>query len=151
MPVALVVGLGHPDRGDDAVGPLVAAALLDEGPTDMDVRTSQDPLRLPEMWDGRDLVVVVDAAVGAGPPGTVRRHDVTSAPLPILPASPGSTHGLSLPDVVELSRRTGRLPGRLVVVSVAASSFGLGEPPGRQVLAAVPRAVAAIREVVAGG
>ena len=31
MPVVLVVGLGHPDRGDDAVGPLVAAALLDEG------------------------------------------------------------------------------------------------------------------------
>jgi hydrogenase maturation protease len=151
VPAALVVGLGHPDRGDDAVGPLVAARLRDEASGVLEVRTSLDPLRLPDLWAGRGLVVVVDAAAGAGPAGTVRVHDASSAPLPVLPASPGSTHGLSLPDVVELSRRTGRLPPRLLVVSVAGSSFVLGEPPSPAVAAAVPAAAAAVLEVVSGG
>lgn len=151
MPAPLVVGLGHPDRGDDAVGSLVAAALRAGAPRGLQVRTSLDPVRLPDLWTGRDLVVVVDAATGAGPPGTVRVLDASSAPLPVLPASPGSTHGLSLADVVELSRRTGALPRRLLVVSVAGSSFTLGDRPSPAVAAAVPEAVEAVLDVVGRG
>jgi hydrogenase maturation protease len=150
MPAPLVLGLGHRSRGDDAAGPLVADEVARRAPSGVDVHEAPEPLRLAEMWAGRDLVVVLDAAVGAGRPGAIAVHDVTDQPLPALASAATSTHGLSLGDVVELSRRLGSLPRRLVVVTVAGSAFDLGQAPQPSVTGAVPDAAQAVLAVLAG-
>ncbi|MGA8248276.1 MAG: hypothetical protein WB797_15335, partial [Nocardioides sp.] len=57
----LVVGLGQPDRGDDAVGPEVARAVATRGLPGVRVLEREDPADLLDTWRGHDLVVLVDA------------------------------------------------------------------------------------------
>jgi hydrogenase maturation protease len=146
----LVVGLGHPDRGDDAVGSLVAQRLGD-GLPGVHVRTLRDAAGLTDLWEGYDLVVVVDAAVAPGPPGAVRLLDASAGPLPADVAGALSSHGLDLPAVVETARLLDALPRHLVVVAVTGTAFGLGESPSAPVRAAVDAAAERVRALVSRG
>ena len=137
----LLIGLGHPDRGDDALGLHVTAllrALAPEGWRALD--WPSDPLGLMEIWGGVDLVVVCDATQGGGPPGTVRTVDATHTPLPA-DFQPVSGHAFGLAAAVETARALDRLPPRLMVVGVEGAAFGLGESLSPAVAAALPRAL----------
>ncbi|MGM0577657.1 MAG: hydrogenase maturation protease [Myxococcota bacterium] len=139
----IVVGLGHRHRGDDGVGPAVVDALEGcVGPDVLLVRHAGDPTSLPELWAGRD-VVVVDAVVSGAPPGTVRRLDLLRERVP--PGARGtSTHGLGLADAVELSRTLDLLPRSLVLYGVEGADFGRGAAMTPAVAAAVPEVVARV-------
>jgi len=143
----LIVGVGHPDRRDDGVGPLVAARVATSPPTGVDVRTVLTPLHLPDVWEGYGVVVVVDAVVSGGPLGEVSVTDIVAA------ASPGNrgaagTHGFGLRQVVELARVTGRLPRRLVLVGIEAADFSHGDELSPAVSAALPEAELATRHAI---
>jgi hydrogenase maturation protease len=71
-----------------------------------------------------------------GPPGTVHLLDT------------GGTHAFGLAAAVELARALRRLPPRLVVVGVEASTFEYGAPLTAPVAAAVPAAVAQVLAVL---
>jgi hydrogenase maturation protease len=115
--MTLVIGVGNPWRGDDGAGPAVAQAL---GGAHVD-----DPLRLLEEWEHVEHAIVVDAAASGAPPGTVRRFDARSGPLP--PAALRcSTHAFGVPDAIELARALGRLPARLEVYAIEGAEFGHG-------------------------
>lgn len=146
----LVVGCGHPDRGDDAVGLLVAEAVHRAAPT-VPVHQIADPVHLVGLLPGHDLVVVVDAATGTGPPGVTHVHEVGDTPLPVPASSATSTHGLSVSDAIELSRRVAGLPRRLLVVTVAGSRFTLGAAPQDAVRDAVAPAVRRVLALIAAG
>jgi hydrogenase maturation protease len=143
--MTLVVGLGQPDRGDDAVGLLVCGALeREEG---VRVRALADASSLPAIWDGEDDVVVVDA---------VRDPSRTRGSVLVLELRDGvgvphegSTHGFDLAAVVSVAAAVGALPRRLHLVGVVGDRFGLGAAPGSQVRAAVPAAVDAVLTLVA--
>lgn len=142
----VVIGVGNPYRGDDAVGPLVLARL-DElvGGRDVELVPSDgEPTRLLEAWEGAGVAVVVDAArTGSVPPGTVRRAEVAGPPA--AGEAPGtSTHGLGVADAVALAAALGRLPARLVVYTVEGAAFGLGDPISAPVAAAADRLTPAI-------
>lgn len=143
----LVVGIGHPDRGDDAVGPLVAEAVRLARP-DIDVVALSDPSVLVDVMSERGHVVVVDAAVTGTDVGTVRTFDATAAALPTLSVAVTSSHALSLGDAIELTRATGSLPQRLEVVTVEIGSVALGQPASPAVLAAVADAAASVLRLV---
>jgi len=146
--VPLVVGVGHPDRGDDAVGLLVAEAVGTARP-DLDVRLLTDPLALVDLLPVVEVAVVVDAAVTGSPAGTVHVFDATHAPLPGLqPGGLASSHGLSPGDAIELARALGRIPARLAVVAVEIDAVDLGQPPQPAVVAAVQHAVAQVLALV---
>jgi hydrogenase maturation protease len=147
----LVVGVGHPDRGDDAVGPLVAAALWERPGVHADVVHLLEPTQLTELMAGRPLVVLVDAAASQAPPGSLRLDDVTEQPLPAAAGRPVSTHGLGLVDAVAMARLLGTLPARLLVVTVAGSRFDLGQPAQPAVLAAVEGVCAQVRTLLMTG
>ena len=68
----LVVGLGSPDRGDDAVGGDVARAVAALALPDVEVVEHEDPTDLIELFSGRSLVVVVDAVLSGTATGAVR-------------------------------------------------------------------------------
>lgn len=155
VPGRVVVGLGSPDRGDDAVGPAVARAVGALGLPGVTVVEHEDPTELVGLWAGRDLVVVVDAVRSGGAPGSVVRLE-TAAGDPPLPesawrsAGQGGTHSFGLGASVELARVLGKLPRRLVVVGVEASSFEHGAGLSPAVAAAVAPAVEAVTGVLRG-
>jgi hydrogenase maturation protease len=140
---AVVVGLGHPDRGDDAVGPLVVEAVRALDLPGVRLAVLPEPTGLDQLWAGAARVVVVDAAIG-GPPGELGVHDLATTPLPGSSATVTSSHGMTVESVVELARQLGRLPGELSLVTVAGVSFELGAAPRQDVLDAVPAAAAQV-------
>jgi hydrogenase maturation protease len=144
---ALVVGLGHPDRGDDGVGRVVAAAVAALALPAVLVLELDDPAALLDLWTGAPLVVVVDAIRSGHPPGTVHVSDLLTTSLPH-PSIGTSSHALGLTGTVELGRALGELPERLVLVGVEAETFAVGAPLSVPVRAAVEPAVAAVADLV---
>lgn len=146
---SLVVGLGSPDRGDDAIGPLVAGAIEALGLPGLTVAVHEDPTALLHLWAGVDEVVVVDAVVSGGEPGSliVRDAGADSAPLPAsawAETGRGGTHAFGLATAVELGRTLGKLPRKVTVIGVEAQSFDHGAPLSAAVCGAVDVAVAAV-------
>ena len=132
----LVVGIGNPDRGDDAIGPMVARLLAGRVAPDVVVlERSGDMVGLIEDWSGRDGVILIDAAATADAPGTIHRVDLLHDVLPT-GLTLASTHAFGVADAVGLARALGRLPGRLIVYAVAGTEFAPGAAPGAPVMAA---------------
>jgi hydrogenase maturation protease len=133
----VVIGVGNPDRGDDAAGRRVAAALRGVVPAGVVVMESDgDPTTIMDAWTGADRAVLVDAMVSDSRPGTVRRFDATETPLPVSVHLP-STHGMGAAEAVELARSLGRLPPRVLVYGIEGSAFH----PGAEMTQAVSDAV----------
>jgi hydrogenase maturation protease len=141
----VVIGVGNPYRGDDAVGLAVAERVRDAVPNDVVVlECEQEPTRLVDAWDGADVAVVVDACAGDDAPGTVHRFDADEGPLPAR-VFRSSTHAFGVGDAVELSRALGRLPARLVVYGIGGTNFAAGaglSGPVESAVAAVVEAIA---------
>jgi hydrogenase maturation protease len=132
------VCLGHPDRGDDAVGPLVADRLRAAGAAVLDC--DEEPTRLIDAWDGLELVVIVDAVRSGAAPGTMHRFEPREGPLP-RELGLASTHAFSIADTVELGRALGRAPRCFLVLGVEGAAFDLGDPLTPAVEAAIPGVV----------
>jgi hydrogenase maturation protease len=150
---ALLVGLGSHDRGDDAVGPVVARAVSALRLPGVEVVEHEDPTALIDLWAGRPLVVVVDAVCSGGRPGSlvVLETGVGETALPEsawAATGRGGTHAFGLAAAVELARALGRLPGRVVVIGVEAAGFEVGEPLSTPVALAVGRAVAVVTSLL---
>ncbi|MCU0262853.1 MAG: hydrogenase maturation protease [Candidatus Nanopelagicales bacterium] len=160
----LVIGLGSPDRGDDGVGPAIAAAvgraLAGRGTAGVHVVEHEDPTALVDLLDPAggidpwDAVVIVDALRSGSAPGTVTVLDVGSdgADLAALGArldpGPAGTHGLGLASALELARALDRLPPLVTVVGIEALGFDHGAPLSAAVVAAVPAATEVILSMV---
>lgn len=140
---ALVIGLGNPDRGDDAVGVQVARRVAAER-LDVHVLELDDPSEALDAWAAADTVVVADAVSSGGDPGDIHVVDAVARTLPAGSWTAGGTHALGLAAVVELGRALGRLPRRLVLVGVEAGRFDHGTPMSDAVAAAVPGAALAV-------
>jgi hydrogenase maturation protease len=142
----LVIGVGNPDRGDDAVGLHVARRLAGLGLPGVAVEEAGgDTLALLERWAGAARVVLVDAAAplarlgAAAPlarPGRIHRLEPLAGPLP-RDLALGSTHAFGLAEAVELARALGRLPRRMTIYAIEAASFAPGAALSPAVAAAV--------------
>ena len=144
---ALVVGVGRPDRRDDAAGLLVAAAV--QRRTSLcDVVTVATPVRLLDAWSGRDRVVVVDAVRSGRRPGEITVADATARPLPTTWSGSGGSHAFGVGDALELARSLGRLPRHVLLVGIEAADTGPGCEPTAAVAAAVEGAADAVLAVV---
>jgi hydrogenase maturation protease len=149
-PRCLVIGIGNPDRGDDAAGRVVARLLRDALPPHVAVlEDGGDATELIGHLAGMAAAYLVDACALGTSPGTVRRFDVGANPLP-----PGaldlSTHGLGVAGAVELARALGQLPSRCVIYAIEGGSFEIGAPLSPAVAEAVADVVAQIRGELAG-
>jgi len=125
-PRVLVIGVGNEDRGDDAVGRIVARRLKEEltdGATVLEA--SGEGTALMAAWKGADAVVLIDAAHSGGEPGRLYRLEAHAQPIPanVLHCS---THAINAADAIELARALGELPTRLVVYGIEGKSFEAG-------------------------
>src|SRR3974390_2937927 len=108
LPARLILGCGNLDRGDDAVGLIVAQRLREAGIPAEDF--TADGLALVERWIGAESVILIDAVVTGCPPGTVTVWD--EPPLE-LEAFATSTHGIGVAHAIRLGRALGRMPRTL--------------------------------------
>jgi hydrogenase maturation protease len=143
----LVIGLGHPDRGDDALGTLVADRLSERAPAGVSVLALGETAHLLDVIGGADTVVIVDAALSGAPPGTIHRFDAHAAALPQAMFAM-STHAMGLAEAIELARALDLLPDRCIVYAVEGASFDLGRPLSPAVAAAVDDVIARVLDEV---
>ena len=142
MAATRIIGIGNPDRGDDAVGPAVIAALAGRVPPAVVLETARgDMLALMQDWDAATAVILVDAMTPGGAPGRVTRLDAGGTVVAAGLASFASSHAFDLAGAIELARALGRLPPRLVAYGIEGAEFTHGAPLSGAVAAAVPEVV----------
>jgi hydrogenase maturation protease len=150
----LVVGIGNPDCGDDAIGPLVARRVAGRLPPGVTIiERGGDMIGLLEDWTDRDAVVLIDAAAPITTPGSIHRIDLLQESLPV-GLSLASTHAFGVADAVALGDALGQLPERLIVYAVEGCRFEPGAPPSPEVIAAAEgvaaRVVLEVLELISG-
>lgn len=139
----LIFGVGNPQRGDDAVGPMVIDSLrerLDPEKDRVEMRVlSGDLVDLGLSWHSDQDVVIVDAMVGGGSPGTIAEFDGLDG----VPLGQGtvSSHTIGIAEAVELARLLNRLPRSLTIISVEGLTFQHFDPPSTAVAASIPLVV----------
>lgn len=124
MAPVLLIGIGNPSRGDDAIGPLAIERLEALGLSDTELLTDFQ-LQVDHALDlvGRREVVFIDAAASGPEPFSFE---------PVIPAADASaiTHALSPAAVLEAFQRVteASLPAAFVL-AVRGYSFELGAAP----------------------
>lgn len=148
----LVLGIGSRDRGDDAVGPVVADRLRGTLPPDVEVgECSGGATELLTRLEGIGAVYLVDACRSDRAGGTIQRLDARAVALPCMTFGV-STHGFSVAEAIELARSLGDLPPLCVVYAVEGVSFAVGVPLSPPVAAAAVEVAERLRlELVTGG
>jgi hydrogenase maturation protease len=139
----VIIGVGNPDRGDDAAGRLAARRLRSLG-LDAVVEHSGEGTALLEAWSGAGRVILIDAVVTGAPPGTITVWEARKAPLQRT-SFRGSTHAFGVAEAVELARALDRLPASLTIYGIEAQQF----QPGAGLSPAVSDAVGQLAERIA--
>jgi hydrogenase maturation protease len=142
----LIAAIGNRYRSDDGVAMQVADAVRRDLPPDVRVVYAADVLSLIDDWRGEDLAILIDAVRSGAPPGTVREIDATES-FPAHMSASTSTHDLEVPQAIELARRLGRLPARLIVIGIEGCRFDHGAELSPAVAEAVPLAAAIVRRL----
>ncbi|RME83389.1 MAG: hydrogenase maturation protease [Caldilineae bacterium] len=148
----LVIGLGNPILCDDGVGVRVAAELAgmleDSDGINVDViEASVGGLRLMELMQGYDRVILVDALLGPGaPPGTIKRLTLSDLERITPPQHVASAHDTTLITALQAGRRLGlALPESVVIYGIFVEKVDeFGEEPTPAVARAIPQATAAV-------
>lgn len=147
----IVIGIGNPDRGDDAAGIAVARRLCRTLACDIDiVEESGEATALMMRLEGTSEAYLVDACSSEAVAGTIRRFDVARAPLTHI-AFGASTHGFGVAEAIELARTLGQLPPLCIVYAIEGASFESGAPLSPPVAEAVTRVVERLSREIAGG
>jgi hydrogenase maturation protease len=138
----VIIAIGNDYRRDDGVGMVVIRHLAELIPPGTGLTcVDGEPTRLMDAWAGSRLAILLDAAeCEPANPGRIHRSSVIDAES----AASTSSHGLGVPEAVELARVLNRLPERLVLLTVEAADTGYGMGLSPPVEAAVPALVAAV-------
>ena len=122
----IVIGIGNPERGDDAAGRETVRRLRATMPADVAIAEADgETTSLLALLDGAAATFWVDACASGAPAGTIRRFDLAEDRLPPT-ASAVSSHGIGLAEALELARVLGQLPARCVVYAIEGQSFAAG-------------------------
>ncbi|MBI4890257.1 MAG: hydrogenase maturation protease, partial [Acidobacteria bacterium] len=138
---ALFLCCGNMDRGDDAVGPLCAAALEARKSPARTIRG--DASEFLEAWQQARHVIVVDALTGGLAPGTLRRMEASSQEFRPQEAR-CSSQGTGLSHAWRLAGLLKCVPSSLVLLGLEAAEFEWAATQSAEVVAAMPALVDAV-------
>jgi hydrogenase maturation protease len=131
----VVLGIGNPDRGDDAVGRFVASLLQSGTMPDIPITLlNGEGAGIVAALEGADEAWLVDACRSGASPGTIHRIDCTIDKVP--PCGSVSSHDFGLAEAIELARALGTLPRQCILYAIEGSDFTLGVPLSPDVVAA---------------
>lgn len=150
-PTTLILGLGNVLLTDEAVGPVVVHRLAAESEGDPDLRfldggTLSFTLAVP--IEESERLIVVDAAVFGEPPGSLRVFEGEAMDRQ-LSRHAKSVHEVSLADLMDMARLTDRLPSRRALIGIEPEIVDWGDRLTPAVEAAVPKAMAEVRRLLA--
>jgi hydrogenase maturation protease len=124
----LIVGIGNPERGDDAIGHEVVRLLRGRLPAGVELlHHAGEATAILDCLQGVEIAFLVDAAVSGAEPGRVRRFDAAGRALPSGLAEL-SSHGFGLAQAIELARALGTMPRRCIVYAIEGRQFAPGTP-----------------------
>jgi hydrogenase maturation protease len=144
----LVVGLGHPYRGDDGIG-IRAAEEFEATNQDSTVEVMVAQELLPELAEDIsriDLLVFLDARAG-GVPGSVEVSEVKPAEL----GSGVFIHTLTMETLLSAAGNLFGHAPEAMLISVAGESFDFASHLSPNVEAALPLLLEKLREVIYSG
>ncbi len=125
-PRVVVIGVGNPTAGDDAIGREVARSVAARAPAGVWVlEHSGEATSLMEAWKGADAVVLIDAVVSGAAAGTIHRIDAHAQRVPASLFC-FSTHAFGVAEAVELARALGELPGAFLLYGIETERFAAG-------------------------
>jgi hydrogenase maturation protease len=146
---AVVIGVGNRWRRDDAVGLEVINALRGRVSDDVVlVESDGEPTRLLDAFAQAPKIIMVDAVVTGGEPGTIYRF--TDEELPNQMGIGQSSHLVQLVETIALGKLLDKLPNGLVLIGIEATDFDNGEGMTEPVAAGVTAAVEAVLADLAG-
>jgi len=144
-----VIGIGNPDRGDDAAGREVARRLRSLAPSGLSIiELEGEATAILAAFEGVDAAFIVDACDSGGLPGKVLRMDAADSNLPGVSFGL-SSHGFGLHEALALARTLGMLPRRCVVYGIEAASFDIGAPVSATVELGVEETIERLRVEIA--
>lgn len=144
----LFVAIGNRFRRDDGAALALAGRVRDAAGDAIDViEVHDDVIRLLDIWQPRDFVIVADAVVAGGEPGTLYRRDPIAAQLPRHWFAL-SSHQLGVVEAIELGRTMKRLPRRMLFLGIEGIDFGQGEGLTPEVDAALTPALHVVQAAV---
>lgn len=123
-----LIGVGHPFRRDDGVGPWLAGELARRG-FDAAAHTGDGAGLvdvLAQAAEAREALLFADATQSGAPPGAIVVLDAHAGPLPP-DTFRNSTHEFGLAAAVETARALGLLPPLVVIVGIEGQEFAFGE------------------------
>ncbi len=133
----LILACGNTLRGDDGVGPRLAAWAAQRfrsGPALRVIARQQWTPELTEEIASAGAVLFIDCTLDSAP-GAVRLAAIQPAPDSAAPA----THRLAAPELLALARDLyDSTPRTALLLTIGAESFGPGEELGATVQAALP-------------
>ncbi len=124
----LIIGVGNRDRGDDALGPIVAERLngLDL-PQDVEViESGGEPATMLDRWQGYDKVILVDAVMSKGVTGNVFNFNLIDTQLPE-EFRRTSTHGFGIFEAIELGKVLDQMPAMASFHGIEGKNFNIGD------------------------
>ena len=141
QPRSLFVGVGSP-HGDDQVGWHVADRLLAQAPRGVEIRKAATPSQLLDWLAGVERLCVCDACEAAGDEPASPTWYRWCWPTPQITSMRSShSHMVGLPQVLDLARRLGTLPGEVVVYGVRGVRFEAFADTSPEVLAVLAEIV----------
>lgn len=140
----LVIGVGNRDRGDDAVGPLVASRLKRRaGQNFKVVERTEAGLSLIDAWEGAGKVIILDAVRSGAAAGEIHRIDASADSIPA-DFFHRSTHAFGIVEAIEVARALCSLPPRVIVYGIEGALF----EAGAELSAAVEKAADELERLV---
>lgn len=144
MADVIIIGIGNPYRGDDAVGWAVIDALRHTVGSAIElVKERGDAAVLLDIFTRYDHVYVVDACRTTADIGAWQRIDVHHQPLP-QEAPQASTHGFGVSQAISLADNLGQLPKKLILYAINGDNYNIGETLSPQVANSVASVAQAI-------
>jgi hydrogenase maturation protease len=154
MDRVIVVGIGQPFRGDDALGLAALKAWQAKhggSPPEVDIRLLESPgLNLLEALAGYSTALIVDAIATGAEPGTILR--LKESDLAAFAPGAGSAHGLGVAETLAIGRRLEptNLPSRIDFIGIEVADLAIGQPLTAAGRGALPAAVQAIDDALDG-
>jgi hydrogenase maturation protease len=124
---AVVLGLGNLLRRDEGLGIRALWRLRDGYPLAPEVQLVDGGtlgLELLSYLEGAERVLVLDAALADGPPGTLLR--LRGDEVPAFFGMRSSPHEVGLPDLLAVTRLRGTAPAEIVLLGMQPETVELG-------------------------
>jgi hydrogenase maturation protease len=142
----LIVGVGNEYRSDDGAGISVARKIDSLGIAGVEIIVGiGDGTELINVWEGADVVYIIDCVRSGSRPGLIHRFNADSVSTKCHIFTGNSTHAFGVPESIELARRLGKLPTKVHIFGIECRSLSFGQDLSFEVETAVNEVVELIK------